>query len=87
LTISNSSGTEICGIWFSPSESDEWGDERLSTEVGSTLADGFFITWTVPPDTYDVYVSDCFDGYLEEYYIDVDQTTELEVRADRFIIK
>jgi hypothetical protein len=87
LTIFNNSSTELCGIWFSPSSSDDWGAERLSTEVGSTLASGFFLTWTVTPDSYDIWVSDCFNGYLEEYSIDVRRSTEIEVRATHFVIK
>jgi hypothetical protein len=87
LTIANNSGAEICGIWFSPSSSNDWGQERLSTEVGSTLGSGFFITWAVTPDTYDLWVGDCFDGYLEQYHIDVLRATEIEVLATHFIIK
>jgi hypothetical protein len=87
LTIFNNSGVELCGIWFSPSSSDDWGAERLETDVGGALQSGFYFIWTVPPNTYDIYVSDCFDGYLEQYYVDVRRTTEIEVREDRFIIK
>jgi hypothetical protein len=87
LTIANNSGAELCGIWFSPSSSSDWDQERLSTEVGTTLASGFFITWAVAPDTYDLWVADCFDGYLEQYHIDVLRATEVEVRATHFVIK
>jgi len=84
LTITNFSGTELCGVWFSNSEDTSWGDDRLGQDI---LQDGYYFTWEVPGGAYDVYVEDCYGNYLEEFYIDVYGQTEITVYQDYFAIK
>jgi hypothetical protein len=87
LTITNFSGTTLCGIWISPSTEDSWGEEWLAASGEQALAYEFFITWEVPVDSYDIHVEDCDEGYLEEYFVAVEQATEVEVYPNQMILK
>lgn len=47
---------DITGIWISPSDSSQWGDNHLSDD--NTLYDGDTYTAYLQPNTYDIYVED-----------------------------
>ncbi|KAB2903753.1 MAG: matrixin family metalloprotease [Anaerolineae bacterium] len=86
FTIVNNSSTELCGIWFSPSSSSDWGPERISTEGAQFFLVGGTFTWAVIPDSYDVYVEDCFGGYLQQNGIPAFADVTLDIRNDRILI-
>lgn len=72
--VSNYSTAELCGIYFSPSTSDTWGDNQLTS---GTLSPNFYFQWELDADTYDVRVEDCNGGFLE--YIGVNLFFDTEV--------
>lgn len=84
LTLSNFSGVELCGIWVSPSDSDDWGENWLEQFGYDVLDADFFISWDVPTNTYDIYVEDCGEGSLETYLVNVGKDTEVEIYATEF---
>lgn len=86
FSVVNNSGTELCGIWFSPSDSEEWGEERLAQEGVAPLANGETYTWLVEPNNYDIYVEDCGTGYLEYFGIPAFDTVTVEVTSSAIFL-
>ncbi|MBI5958010.1 MAG: matrixin family metalloprotease [Chloroflexi bacterium] len=86
LFISNYSGVVVCGVWISQSDSDDWGEEWLFESGMDSLGLNLYTVWAVPPDTYDVLVSDCFDNTLEIYLVDVMEDTEIQVYEDELVV-
>lgn len=87
LTVVNNSGAALCGIWFSPSDSEDWGEERLFVENLASLVDQASYTWLVEPTTYDIYVEGCFGGSLEYYGISAFDAVTIEIRRDQIFIQ
>lgn len=79
LTLTNASGADLCGIWISPSNSPDWGDDWLPSAGVTSLAPGLYAWWEVVPDSYDVSVADCFGSTLELYFVTVAGDTEIRV--------
>ncbi|HML22353.1 MAG TPA: matrixin family metalloprotease [Aggregatilinea sp.] len=79
LTITNASGTDLCGVWISPSSSDDWGDDWLPSAGVTSLASGLYAWWEVAPDAYDITVGDCFGNELDLYFVVVADDTEVVV--------
>jgi len=75
----NSSGTDICAIWISPTTSSDWGSDWLTSAGTSQLAPGQYAWWEVYADTYDIAVADCFGNELEVYFVEVYADTAVEV--------
>lgn len=86
LTLVNSSGTDLCGIWFSPSDSSDWGEERLSAAGVQVMAAGQTLSWQVAPESYDIYVEDCATGYLQENGLPAFENMTVDIRSDRIVI-
>lgn len=82
LSISNLSGVTLCGVWFSPSTSDTWGEDRLPSAGLARLAPDLYAWWQVEPGTYDVAVADCVGNSLDIYLVEVTGDTEVEVYED-----
>lgn len=78
--ISNYADTELCYIYFSPSDSETWGPDQLEAE--QSLRDNFFFDWQVPTGTYDLQVWDCFGNKLERYSINANRDIDIQVFAD-----
>ncbi|MCK5133047.1 MAG: hypothetical protein KAR40_12950 [Candidatus Sabulitectum sp.] len=56
VTITNNlNNWDVNGIWISPSDGDDWGDNHLDGEI---LYPGDTYTAYVQPDTYDIYIED-----------------------------
>ena len=79
LTLTNASGTDLCGIWISPSNSTDWGDDWLPSAGVTTLVSGVYAWWEVLPDDYDIAVADCYGNKLELYFVTVAGDTEVVV--------
>jgi hypothetical protein len=69
IEISNQSGTDVYGIYLSPSEADSWGDDWLRGEV---IRDGTSLTiYGISEGLYDIKAEDQ-DGELVEVFWEVD---------------
>jgi hypothetical protein len=60
VTLINDSSTDICFFYVSPSDSDEWGDDRLGEDNVVSPGESFTVE-NVDPGTYDFLARDC-DG-------------------------
>ncbi len=82
--VSNYSGVDLCGVGFSPSADDNWGDNKL-TDI---LETGYYLDWELDRDVYDIRVEDCQDdpGFLEEYEINVRGNVEIQVYQDHILV-
>jgi hypothetical protein len=70
LTISNDAQTPICWVYFSSSDSMEWGGDQLGVE--QTLDPGNSRSFEVASDTYDILLADCEENtLLEEYEVEI----------------
>ncbi|MBN1427686.1 MAG: serine/threonine protein kinase [Anaerolineae bacterium] len=67
LTIDNQSKAEICVLYISPEEADQWGDSRL--EDGSSIPIGkTYIIEDIKPGIYDLRAKDCSDNVIADKY-------------------
>jgi len=56
ITITNNLGSwDVYGVWISPSDGDDWGDNHLGEEI---LYQGDTYTAYLQSDTYDIYIED-----------------------------
>ncbi|PJF26804.1 MAG: hypothetical protein CUN52_15345, partial [Phototrophicales bacterium] len=80
FSIINLSGDDVCGIFISASDADDWGDNWL----GDVLADGDNIAVELPSDNYDLLIYDCYeDGMMwEAYYISLTSNLSYVVTPD-----
>ncbi|PJF43819.1 MAG: hypothetical protein CUN55_07120 [Phototrophicales bacterium] len=74
--VSNYANVELCAIYFSPTTSDQWGENQIA---GDTLQSLYYYQWELPADTYDIRVEDCASGYLEFYEITLDKDLEIAI--------
>jgi hypothetical protein len=74
LLISNSSDTEVCYVFISPSSGDEWGEDWMG-DLESLPPDGLRVFY-VKSDIYDLQAADCDGDTLTEEY-EVDLTEDL----------
>lgn len=82
--VTNYSGNTICFIYFSPSDSTNWGDDQLGAD--QTLADNFYLEWQAEAGTYDIRVEDCSQNFLEQYTIDLSRNIDIQVYGDRILV-
>ncbi|MBN2391348.1 MAG: hypothetical protein JXR84_11515 [Anaerolineae bacterium] len=78
LFVDNTSDTEACYIFISPSSGDEWGDDQMGEN--ETIMPGRTRIFYVRPGIYDLMASDCDDNTMaEQYEVDLssDQTWTL----------
>jgi hypothetical protein len=78
--VSNYADVPLCGIYFSPTIDDTWSLNQISDV--DPLQAGFYYEWELAPDTYDIRVEDCSEGFLELYEITLAQDTELAISND-----
>jgi len=64
VTLVNNSGEEICYVYISPVESDEWGEDQLGAT--ETVAPGARRVFDVEPGRYDLRAEDCDGNALDE---------------------
>jgi hypothetical protein len=57
ITINNKSPEEVCYVFISPSDAENWGDDQMGDE--ETLVTGDSKTFNMPAGTYDVDVETC----------------------------
>jgi hypothetical protein len=70
LFVDNTSDSEVCYIFISPSNGDDWGDDQMGES--ETIMSGRTRLFYVRPGTYDLMARDCNDEVLaEEYDVDV----------------
>ncbi len=79
LVISNTSGVTLCGIWISPSSSQDWGSDWLPSAGVNRLENNQRVLWEVQPEAYDILVADCSGHTLEAYLVNVVADTEVQV--------
>ncbi len=64
LIVRNASNRTICYVQFSSTAQSTWGPDRLGAT--ETVPPGQLRGWRVPPDMYDVRVSDCQRNVLAD---------------------
>lgn len=70
LTVENATDTDICYLYVSPPDNEEWGGDQLG-DMEQIPAGGLRMFF-VKPDVYDLLASDCEDNtLLEEYEVDL----------------
>ena len=70
LTVINDSSTEVCYIFISASNGDDWGDDWMGDM--ESLPPGGFRAFYVKAGTYDLQAADCDENSLiEEYEVDL----------------
>ena len=76
FTVKNRSSHQVCYVYISPTDSEEWGDDRLSS--GETIPTGSTRTFDVSAGTYDVMIRDC-DGVAlnTDWDVSTDKTLEI----------
>lgn len=75
LTVINDSSEEVCYIFISPSNGDDWGDDWMGDM--ESLPPGGYRVFYVRANTYDLMAADCDDNTLiEEYEVDVSDNLE-----------
>lgn len=74
--VSNYADVELCGVYFSPTTDESWSDNQLPS---GTLLSQVYYQWEIAPDTYDIRVEDCAEGYLEYYGITLDRDLEVAI--------
>lgn len=82
--ISNLSGTELCAIYFSPSDSTTWGEDQIAND--DPLQDSFYYEWDITPGSYDLQVWDCFNNKLEQYNISATRDVEIIVNQNSIYV-
>ena len=73
LFVDNTSDSEVCYIFISPSTGDDWGDDQMGES--ETIMTGRTRIFYVRPGTYDMMARDCSDEVLAEQY-DVDLSSD-----------
>ena len=66
LTLVNNLDREICYVYISPTDSDDWGEDWLG--VADTVPPGGSHTFSLPAGTYDVRAEDCEGNALDEVF-------------------
>jgi len=74
LFVDNTSDTEVCYVFISPSSGDDWGDDRMGEN--ETIMMGRTRVFYVRPGIYDMTARDCEDNTLAEQY-EVDLSTDV----------
>jgi len=74
LFVDNTSDTEVCYVFVSPSTGDDWGEDWMGEN--ETIMAGRSRIFYVRPDTYDMMVRDCNDEVLSEQY-EVDLSSDM----------
>ncbi|MBN2003435.1 MAG: hypothetical protein JXA21_08775 [Anaerolineae bacterium] len=70
LTVENATDTEICYLYVSPLDSEEWGGDQLGDM--EQIPVGELRMFFVEPGVYDLLAADCEDNtLLEEYEVDL----------------
>lgn len=64
VTVNNNSTQPICFVYISPSDSNEWGEDRLGAE--DTIEPGESFEISVDPGTYDLRADDCDGNVIDE---------------------
>lgn len=64
IVIANQGASAICYVHISPSETDDWGPDRLATS--ETIASGDTRGWSVDPGNWDIQLQDCNSNTLLE---------------------
>jgi hypothetical protein len=65
LTVVNTSGTDLCYLYLSPSTSDTWGADWLGS---GTIPAGGQQTFSLDAGTWDLLARDCSNNVLDEQY-------------------
>jgi hypothetical protein len=74
LYVDNTSDTEVCYIFISPSAGDDWGDDQMGEN--ETIMAGRTRIFYLRPGSYDMMVRDCNDEVLaEQYEVDLSSDT------------
>ncbi len=67
MDVENNSQIDICGIYISPSTSDDWGPNWLSS--GEILSPGDYVRYEVTiGETLDIYAEDCQGNTIDTLY-------------------
>jgi hypothetical protein len=66
VTVNNALTTPICYVRMSPSEAENWGQDRLGAQ--EVIAAGDSRVFTLPGSTYDLLLEDCDLNPLAEQY-------------------
>lgn len=74
LFVDNTSDSEVCYIFISPSTGDDWGDDQMGES--ETIMTGRTRIFYVRPGTYDMMARDCSDEVLAEQN-DVDLSSDM----------
>ncbi len=82
IDIRSYSEVEMCEVYVSPSESDDWG----SNLVSGTLTNGNYIDLQIAPGTYDVLAVTCAGVEIEEYNIAINADLAIEIYEDEINI-
>lgn len=70
LLVSNDSDTEVCYIFISPTNAEDWGEDRMGDM--ESLPPDFQRIFYVEPGFYDLQAADCEEETLtEEYEVDL----------------
>lgn len=73
LWVDNTSDTELCYIFISPSSGDDWGDDWMGGK--ESIAAGRVRVFYIEPGTYDMMAQNCDNESLAEQY-EVDLTSD-----------
>ncbi|MBC8098211.1 MAG: trypsin-like peptidase domain-containing protein [Armatimonadetes bacterium] len=79
VTLVNDARVDICGLYFSPTTSSDWGTNFLDN---STLDQGDNFEFEVQPGDYDIRLDDCDDEPLDDAR-DIAVTANTEIVYDR----
>ncbi|HEY5638865.1 MAG TPA: serine protease [Dehalococcoidia bacterium] len=80
--IVNESSIEVCYVWASPADAQNWGFEDLGPSV--TVPPGDFWPLFIATGTYDLLMYDCnADTLIEEYGVDVVEDSTYTVTSAR----
>ncbi len=84
LTVNNVSGATVCYIFISPNTDTTWGSDWLDSD--QMVPDQQSVTFDVSPGIYDIRMADCDEGSVEQYYIEIQQDTTINVHEGQFVI-
>ncbi|MEX2158214.1 MAG: serine protease [Dehalococcoidia bacterium] len=70
FTVENTTSTEVCYAYLSPSEAENWGQDQLGDE--EFIDPGQSRTFTIPASTYDMLLRTCdHEDLAEEFEMDI----------------
>jgi predicted Zn-dependent protease len=78
VTFQSYSPADLCEIYLSPSDEDEWGANLLD----QPMTNGNYMDTVVPPNIYDVLAVGCDGSELEMYGIEVAEDLTIEIYED-----